>query len=195
MDITQIRKANLFSLIAGFRTQAEFADAVDTSTAYLSQLKKGTRANGRPVVVGNDLARQIEEKLKLAHGWMDKIHTKPMTQPELELGLEPMLVAQVTDMNRPKDVIQPNPELLLAYEQGRAEVLKLVCTILIQNDPTYAETVLTALSASRLAADGVTNHVKNAPSLEKNYAQTVLEAWTNTSKELLEHAQALKIAQ
>lgn len=63
-------------VMAKYKTQSKFAEAVDTAPAYLSQLKKGVHPSGKPVSIGDDLARKIEERLGLEFGWMDRSHTE-----------------------------------------------------------------------------------------------------------------------
>lgn len=74
MDIAEIRRENMLALIGEFRTQADFADKIGTPASYVSQLKKGVKSSGARVTMGNDLARQIEVKLKLPYGYMDTQH-------------------------------------------------------------------------------------------------------------------------
>lgn len=72
MDIAEIRKENMLSLLEGYKTQAEFADLVHTDPAYISQLKKGVKKTGERITMGDTLARSIETALNLPYGWMDK---------------------------------------------------------------------------------------------------------------------------
>lgn len=72
MDIAEIRKENMLSLLEGYKTQAEFADLVGTEPAYISQLKKGVKKTGERITMGDSLARGIETALNLPYGWMDK---------------------------------------------------------------------------------------------------------------------------
>lgn len=72
MDISEIRKENLLSLLDRYKTQTEFADLVHTDPAYISQLKKGVKKTGERVTMGDTLARNIETALNLPYGWMDK---------------------------------------------------------------------------------------------------------------------------
>lgn len=72
MDIAEIRKTNLMSLLEQYKTQAEFAQLVGTEPAYISQLKKGVKKTGERVTMGDTLARSIEIALNLPYGWMDK---------------------------------------------------------------------------------------------------------------------------
>ena len=75
MDINQIRKANLVALIGRFKTRREFADAVGTAPAYISQIMTNTQTpSGKERGLGDELARKIEEHLELDRGWMDRQH-------------------------------------------------------------------------------------------------------------------------
>ncbi|WP_019519919.1 S24 family peptidase [Faucicola boevrei] len=78
MDISEIRKQNMLALMSNFRTQSEFADAINKPASYISQLKKGFKPNGEKVGMGNDFARDIETSLNLDFGWMDVSHNQPV---------------------------------------------------------------------------------------------------------------------
>lgn len=73
MDIGEIRLIRLNELLKNYKTQAEFADAVDTAPSYISQLKAGFKNNGKKVSIGDELARKVEQKLDLERGWMDSL--------------------------------------------------------------------------------------------------------------------------
>ncbi|ACC58075.1 S24 family peptidase [Acinetobacter baumannii] len=76
MDISAIRKANLIKLLEKYSTQKEFAELVDTPTSYITQITQGTLGkNGKPVSLGNTVARRIEKMLNLEHGFMDVDHS------------------------------------------------------------------------------------------------------------------------
>lgn len=75
MDISEIRKANLIKLLSGYSTQKEFSEITNTPTSYFTQITQGTIGkNGKPVNLGNTVARRIEKKLNLPHGYMDVDH-------------------------------------------------------------------------------------------------------------------------
>ncbi|WP_180060938.1 LexA family transcriptional regulator [Acinetobacter sp. YH12124] len=79
MDISEIRKANLLELIElkANGSQKDFANAVPTAPAYISQIINGTIGrNGKPAVVGTAMARKIEKAFGLSHGYMDVSHGK-----------------------------------------------------------------------------------------------------------------------
>lgn len=75
MDITDIRRKNMLSLLEQYKTQAEFANLVGTDPSYISQLKKGVKKTGERVAMGDDLARGIEIALDLPYGVMDRQNT------------------------------------------------------------------------------------------------------------------------
>jgi hypothetical protein len=78
MDSTQIRHHNFQKLYADFVNQRPhlpqrgmlklFAEHLDLSDRYLSHIKCN-RKN-----IGSNVARAIEERLHLPHGWMDREH-------------------------------------------------------------------------------------------------------------------------
>lgn len=74
MDIKDIRLANMLRLVAQHGSIKELAEVTDTPATYLSNLKNKAKANGVPRAMGDDVARRIEEKLSLPHGWMDASH-------------------------------------------------------------------------------------------------------------------------
>lgn len=96
MDINTIRVANLKALIARHKNQRAFADAVATAPAYISQILSGNELpSGKARGVGNDLARKIEEKLDLPHGWMDRQHDEAGTSAGPDLGGRVPLISWV----------------------------------------------------------------------------------------------------
>jgi len=78
MDSAQIRHSNFKRLFNDFIDKhpeapqrgmlKAFAQQLNLSDRYLSHIKCG-RKN-----IGNSVARTIEERLKLPHGWMDREH-------------------------------------------------------------------------------------------------------------------------
>jgi hypothetical protein len=80
MDATEIRFKNFSTLFRQFREENShlpnrgmlklFAERVELSDRYLSHVKH-KRKN-----IGAAIARQIEKRLKLPHGWMDNPHDK-----------------------------------------------------------------------------------------------------------------------
>jgi len=84
MDSAQIRHKNFQKLFAEFinlhphlpqRGMLKlFAERLDLSDRYLSHIKC-QRKN-----IGSNVARAIEEQLKLPHGWLDREHDRPIPQ-------------------------------------------------------------------------------------------------------------------
>lgn len=70
MDVKDIRRINLLSMIRKEGTAKGLAARVNTAAAYISQiLSSKTKAQ-----VGSSLARRIEEAYNLPFGWMDVSH-------------------------------------------------------------------------------------------------------------------------
>ena len=70
MDISEIRRSNLHTLVLRYGGQAKLGELIDTDPAYISQiLSPRTRAN-----MGNRFARKVEDMLNLERGWMDQPH-------------------------------------------------------------------------------------------------------------------------
>ncbi len=78
MDTAEIRYRNFMALFKQFRDQHSelptrgmlklFAERLELSDRYLSHVKNN-RKN-----IGAGIARQIEKRLRLPHGWMDNTH-------------------------------------------------------------------------------------------------------------------------
>jgi transcriptional regulator with XRE-family HTH domain len=98
MDSAQIRHKNFQKLFAEFISQHShlpqrgmlklFAERLDLSDRYLSHIKC-QRKN-----IGNNVARAIEERLKLPHGWLDREHDRlhPPNDEKEKLFLEMALM-------------------------------------------------------------------------------------------------------
>ena len=64
----------------------EFSEKIDTAPAVISQITSTTLKTKKSM--GDILARKIERKIGLPHGWMDAIHTPTdddMSSAESEL--------------------------------------------------------------------------------------------------------------
>lgn len=93
--VTDIRHAKLLLLIAQHGTIQKLADALGKSHSQISQLRNQSAhsTTGRVRVIGDDLAREIEAKLRLGDGWMDtpEIHphndANPLEGESLELQM------------------------------------------------------------------------------------------------------------
>ena len=81
---SEIRHENLLKVIEEAGSLQSVADRLDKSHAQISQLK--TRAKhsktGKPRVIGDDIARLIEEKFELEIGWMDNTHSPRDEKPD-----------------------------------------------------------------------------------------------------------------
>ena len=99
----------------GSLAQLNEAIGLDRTDATLSQIR--TRAphskTGKPRVMGDDLARKIEEKLALPRGWMDT----PLTYAELHGDDDPRTKAMLLMEAMPPDQWATAVRLLDALAQ------------------------------------------------------------------------------
>jgi transcriptional regulator with XRE-family HTH domain len=123
MDTAQIRHQNFLELFRQFRDQNShlpqrgmlklFAERLDLSDRYLSHIKTG-RKN-----IGANVARQIETRLKLTHGWLDNVH-KPTSEPSSS--------AEENFLHTALSLYRSNPveaqAMMLEFLQRRLEVQK-----------------------------------------------------------------------
>lgn len=68
MDVKQTRDRNFNTLLKLYKNNRVFADTVGLASGHVSQIKTRVRN------VGDEVARRIEQKLRLPHGWMDQSH-------------------------------------------------------------------------------------------------------------------------
>lgn len=94
MDIYEIRKANLLSLI-GTQRKSVCADRWGMSPAHLSQIL----STKTPKNLGDDVARRIEALQGLPHGWLDTIQVAPKSNGNAEQPGSPV-VKSAADMVR-----------------------------------------------------------------------------------------------
>ncbi|MDI4633320.1 hypothetical protein J7U46_09700 [Pelomonas sp. V22] len=82
LPVRAIRHANLLALIHYAGSIQKLADALNKSHSQLSQLRNQVvhSTSGKPRTIGDDLAREIEEKLQLPGGWMDNSHASEAFQ-------------------------------------------------------------------------------------------------------------------
>jgi transcriptional regulator with XRE-family HTH domain len=66
VNIREIRKNNLASLLGNYPNKERFAAALDIKASYLYQLLNGLRP------ISEDTARKFEAALKLPHNWLDQ---------------------------------------------------------------------------------------------------------------------------
>lgn len=89
--ISETRRDNLLILLERFRSIAEFnatmgRDRRSPVFALIKSQKGG--ANGRPRIMGDKLAREIEARLALPEGWMDESHSDSAT-PDVAIDYLP----------------------------------------------------------------------------------------------------------
>jgi transcriptional regulator with XRE-family HTH domain len=65
IEITEVRLANFKKIAGTYKTQREFADALNESAGYVNQLLHGKRG------IGEKVARKIEESLRMPRGALD----------------------------------------------------------------------------------------------------------------------------
>lgn len=65
-DITTIRRNNLKALISSYPSQVAFAEAVNKAPQQIGGMLNGSKS------FGNRIAREIETKLGLTHGYLDQ---------------------------------------------------------------------------------------------------------------------------
>lgn len=75
MDIFEIRKANLIKLI-GSRRKGACAEKWEMAPAHLSQVLSNKTAKN----LGEDVARRIEQKEGLPHGWLDALQVNAVAK-------------------------------------------------------------------------------------------------------------------
>lgn len=84
--VAEIRRKNLLFLIEQYKTIANLNTVLgrDRKDATLSQIKNKVKINGTDSLraMGASLARDIEDKLNLDRGWMDKLHEEILPLPE-----------------------------------------------------------------------------------------------------------------
>lgn len=135
MDIYEIRKQNLILLMSGFESQKDFAAVVETAPAYLSQITSDKpQSSGKPANVGNPLARKIESKLKLEHGWMDTLHLEDnielnnkylISSKTKESALKPIIAWEVPeDLDPNVHVIVPRVDVKFSAGPGHLVTLE-----------------------------------------------------------------------
>jgi hypothetical protein len=94
MDIYEIRRVNFLKLLEKSHSDREFADATASTPSHVSQMKTGHRP------IGDQVARRIEDKLHLEHGWMDQLHIEESELPEEEREIKALadaIAAQPSD--------------------------------------------------------------------------------------------------
>jgi hypothetical protein len=70
MDVRESRAENLVTLLRQYESLREFAERAELAAPHVSQMKNGVRR------MGDEVARRIEARLGLLHGWMDHPHSE-----------------------------------------------------------------------------------------------------------------------
>jgi hypothetical protein len=76
MDVKEIRLNNLLALASRYDQDIEFCKRIEMNPSYLPQLK------GKTKTIGDKIARKVEEKLGLPHGYMDVTHAPSELAPK-----------------------------------------------------------------------------------------------------------------
>lgn len=109
--VSEIRLQNLNFLIEQYKTIANLNKALGRSRtdSTLSQIKNKVKINNRKGnrSMGYTLARTIEDKLNLPHGWMDEFHES--IQPETLA--EPIPLSDIKELTTIPVYIQPEKEI------------------------------------------------------------------------------------
>lgn len=81
---SEIRHANLLALIDKAGSIQAVAEKLGKDHAQISQLKTQAKHSktGKPRLIGDDIARLIEEQFKLEIGWMDNPHEDSAPPPK-----------------------------------------------------------------------------------------------------------------
>lgn len=96
--IEETRRQNLARLVEEVGKQSTLAGMLDKSPAQLSQWlnRSPNSRSGRPRVISNDSAREIEQKLGKPHGWLDQPQRKtPADPPQVDVEEAPNLRSRV----------------------------------------------------------------------------------------------------
>lgn len=109
-NVYKNRRANLITILEGFRTQKEFAAIADIKQAQISQLT----GNNEKYKCGSEVARRIEKAAAKPDGWLDINHGEEVAAIE-SLDLIIRTVSIVNDMLKQYDV-SPEQMNRAAYE-------------------------------------------------------------------------------
>ncbi|MBE8233563.1 MAG: hypothetical protein HAW67_07475 [Endozoicomonadaceae bacterium] len=82
--IREVRRENLQQLANDFKSQSAFSVASGISPAYVSHLLNKRKDGTYVKELGHNLARKIEDKLALTHGWLDTDHINDQEKEKQE---------------------------------------------------------------------------------------------------------------
>ena len=77
-SINEIRRDNLLLLVKEAGSAARLSLLTGVPAPYISQVSRGvahSNKGGRPRVMGDDVARRLEQKMSKPHAWMDADHS------------------------------------------------------------------------------------------------------------------------
>jgi SOS-response transcriptional repressor LexA len=105
VDIKEIRRTNVKTLIAKAKNQSAFAAMVQTTPAYISQILSAKS----PGNIGSHFSRRVEKVFELDSGWMDTDHS------EVHFVRVPLL--NVAEILLPQEDRAPVTEQVITFER------------------------------------------------------------------------------
>lgn len=126
--VGDIRRANLLLLIEEAGTMEALAEAADTNTVYLSQIRNRTvdAKTGRPREMGSRIARKLEAARQKPTGWMDRQHQDEGTPPE----------GMAQSVSQPQSIVLPE---LATWEGLMAGELPSTFRLMLRDDAMAPE--------------------------------------------------------
>ena len=111
-SIREIRRESLVRLVAGYKSQRQFAHSTGLVPAHLSQLLGGVRE------MGENVARRIEEALGLASGFMSLDPEASVTLPTIEEALHALPADELKLLADYRRVSSRHKEMLRETVEG-----------------------------------------------------------------------------
>ena len=139
MDILEIRKVNLITLIDAAPSSKSLADRLGLSSSQVSQYKSGTRK------IKDDLARKIEANTGKPAQWLDTDHTKTQVAMPIELAVEGVMGLVSGLKSRGFDITQLDEtalESLLRHVLSQAAERHEVSTAHIEGTLSLVESIV-----------------------------------------------------
>ncbi|QFT55602.1 hypothetical protein [Microbulbifer sp. THAF38] len=93
MDINEIRRTNIRRIAADYKNRAEFARKVDRSEQQLYSLI----SKGATKTIGNRIARDLEEKLGLKEGELDRLESSNDSTSKIASDIDLELLRKCID--------------------------------------------------------------------------------------------------
>lgn len=192
MDITLIRKTNLKYLIKQEGNSTVLASRLAMSKSQLSQLRHDKN-------IGNMLARSIEEKLDLPHGWLDQIHTEALNPDEVAMlsiqdaGFDVKVVNQSIQIDVDNEIRTIRPDLeVTTTDNPNDKVYIDVCSQRFISDrssriaPPSKNFIYISVEDAKKAGLILLEHFKNLRGHGNYSLQCRHEALTSYENEILE---------